>query len=296
MKERNDKIGFIGLGNMGKPMVGHLANAGHELMVFDISSELSIQVADQIGVIAAENLEELGKYADIAVTSLPNDKVVEEVMFGAGNLANVMDDGSLLVDMSSCDPIETGRLGDRLKEFNINMIDAPVSGGVEGAHAGTLTIIVGGDENNVERANPLLNILGSRVFHVGRLGCGQAMKALNNLCSATGLLIVSEALKAGETFGLDPEMMIDVLNVSTGRNNSTENKVKQFILSGDYKEAGFAMDLMVKDISTAVSFAKELGIIMPLGAASVDVWSNALMSLDGNPDHTEIARWVSEDN
>ena len=276
-------------------MAGHLTNAGHELMVFDISSELTIQVADQIGAIAAKNLEMLGKYADLVITSLPSGKVVEDVMFGAGNLANAMGEGSLLVDMSSCDPVETGKLGDRLKEFNINIIDAPVSGGVKGAHAGTLTIIVGGNEKNVMRANPLLNILGGKVFHVGRLGCGQAMKALNNLCSATGLLIVAEALVAGEKFGLNPEMIIDILNVSTGRNNSTENKVKQFILSGNYKEAGFAMDLMVKDISAAVSFAKELGIIMPLGEASVDVWSNALTSLGGNPDHTEIARWVGEE-
>ena len=147
---------------------------------------------------------------------------------------------------------------------------------------------------DVERANPLLDVLGGKVFHVGRLGCGQAMKALNNLCSATGLLIVAEALKAGETFGLNPEMMINVLNVSTGRNNSTENKVKQFILSGQYEKAGFAMDLMVKDISTAVSFAEELKVSMPLGSKAVDVWSNALASLGGKPDHTEIARWVSD--
>ena len=162
------------------------------------------------------------------MTCLPNGKIVQDVMTGTGKLANVMNDGSLLVDMSSSDPIETGQLGDSLRKLGIGMIDAPVSGGVKGAHAGTLTIIVGGDVQDVERANSLLDVLGGKVFHVGRLGCGQAMKALNNLCSATGLLIVAEALKAGETFGLNPEMMINVLNVSTGRNNSTENKVKQF--------------------------------------------------------------------
>jgi 3-hydroxyisobutyrate dehydrogenase len=103
---------------------------------------------------------------------------------------------------------------------------------------------------------------------------------------------VAEALKAGKTFGLDPEMMIDILNVSTGRNNSTENKVKQFILSNKYEKAGFAMDLMVKDINTAISFAKEMGIPMPLGSTAVEAWSNALTALGGKPDHTEIARWV----
>ena len=294
MPDKNEKIGFIGLGNMGNPMARHLSSAGYELMIFDISSELSSQVAKDIGSTAAKNLKEIGKFSDIIVTCLPNGKIVQDVMAGTGKLANVMNDGSLLIDMSSSDPIETGQLGDSLRELGISMIDAPVSGGVKGAHAGTLTIIVGGDAQDVERANSLLNVLGGKVFHVGRLGCGQAMKALNNLCSATGLLIVAEALKAGETFGLNPEMMINVLNASTGRNNSTENKVKQFILSGEYEKAGFAMDLMVKDISTAVSFAEELKVLMPLGSKAVDVWSNALVSLGGKPDHTEIARWVSD--
>lgn len=280
---------------MGKPMARHLANSGYQLMVYDISTDLTSQVAKEIGSNKAYDFEEIGEFSDIIVTCLPNGKIVEDVMIGAGNLANWLDCECLLVDMSSSDPIETVQLGDGLKEFGINMIDAPVSGGIKGAHAGTLTIIVGGEVENVERASPLLNILGGKVFHVGRLGCGQAMKALNNLCSATGLLIVSEVLKAGKKFGLNPETMIDVLNVSTGRNNSTENKVKQFILSGEYKKAGFAMDLMVKDISTAVTFAKEISIKMPLGQTSVNEWSEALDSLDGTPDHTEIARWVIEE-
>ena len=295
MTKFKDKIGFVGLGNMGRPMASHLASSGYQIMVFDISAELSSKVAEDIRSSQAVNLEELGEFSDIIVTCLPNGKIVEDVMIGAGNLVNWMDRGSLFIDMSSSGPIETVQLGDSLKEFGVDMIDAPVSGGVKGAYAGTLTIIVGGNTEHVERANPLLDILGGKVFHVGRLGCGQAMKALNNLCSATGLLIVAEALKAGKKFGLDPETIIDVLNVSTGRNNSSENKVKQFILSGDYKKAGFAMDLMVKDISTAVAFAKEININMPLGQASVNEWADALKSLGGKPDHTEIARWVFDE-
>ena len=292
MSIKREKIGFIGLGNMGKPMAGHIASAGYDLMVFDISSELSFSVAKDIGSSIANNLEEVGVFSDIIITCLPNGKIVQDVMTGTGKLGQIMESGNLLVDMSSSDPIETGQLGDSLKDLGINMIDAPVSGGVKGAHAGTLTIITGGNREDYERAEPVLNVLGKKVFYSGRLGCGQAMKALNNLCSATGLLIVAEALKAGEEFGLNPDMMIDVLNVSTGRNNSTENKVKQFILSGEYEKAGFAMDLMVKDISTAVSFAEELKVFMPLGSKAVNVWAEALASLGGKPDHTEIARWV----
>lgn len=292
MSIKREKIGFIGLGNMGKPMAGHLAKAGYDMMIFDISSELSTQVSKEISSKPANNIEEIGIFSDIVITCLPNGKIVQDVMIGSGKLATIMEKGNLLVDMSSSDPIETDQLGSSLKELGISMIDAPVSGGVKGAHGGTLTIITGGALEDYNRAESILNVLGGKVFHVGRLGCGQAMKALNNLCSATGLLIVAEALKAGEKFGLNPEMMIDVLNVSTGRNNSTENKVKQFILSEEYEKAGFAMDLMVKDISTAVTFAQELKVFMPLGLKAVDVWSEALTSLDGKPDHTEIARWV----
>ncbi|MEE2745898.1 MAG: NAD(P)-dependent oxidoreductase [Pseudomonadota bacterium] len=293
MGRRKKKIGFIGLGNMGRPMASHLASSGLELIVYDITTELASRVASDIGATAAVDLEEVAKFSNIIVTSLPNGKIVEDVMIGTGGLANLMNEGSILIDMSSSDPIKTGQLGAKLKELGIGMIDAPVSGGVKGALDGTLTIIVGGEAKYVKRADPLLNALSQKVFHVGHLGCGQAMKALNNLCSATGLLIVAEVLRAGQAFGLQPETMIDVLNVSTGRNNSTENKIKQFILSGAYKDAGFAMDLMVKDISTAIAFANELNINMLLGKASVGAWSDALSSLEGSPDHTEIVRWVN---
>jgi 3-hydroxyisobutyrate dehydrogenase len=289
----NTNIGFIGLGNMGKPMANHLAHAGYNLMVFDISTELSAIVANETGTKVAISLDQLGAFADIIITCLPNGKVVHDLMLGDGQLAESLSSGNLLIDMSSCDPIQAGQLGEQLKQHKIAMIDAPVSGGIKGAQAGTLTIIIGGNKQDVARAMPLLKILGNNVFHTGRLGSGQAMKALNNLCSATGLLIVAEILKAGKTFGLDPEMMIDILNVSTGRNNSTENKVKQFILSDEYEKAGFAMDLMVKDITTAISFAKELDITMPLGSTAAEIWSNALATLGGKPDHTEIARWVN---
>ena len=290
-----DKIGFIGLGNMGRPMANHIAKSGIELMVFDISPDLTSEVANDLKARPSNKPQSIAEFSDIIVTCLPNGEIVQDVMFGESNLASAMKKGSLHIDMSSSDPIGTAQLGKRLKEFNVGMVDAPVSGGVKGAHAGTLTIMAGGDTTHIKRAEPLLNILGGKVFHVGQLGCGQAMKALNNLCSATGLLIAAEALRAGQAFGLDPEIMIDVLNVSTGRNNSTENKIKQFIFSGAYKDAGFAMDLMVKDISTAISFAKELKIDMTLGNACVDAWSDALSCLNDSPDHTEIARWVNGD-
>ena len=273
-------------------MVEHLKNAGYEVMVFDISSELTTATSLEIKAIAAKNISEIGSYADIVITSLPNVSIVNEVVFGDEGLSSAMSSGNLLIDMSSCDPIKTQEIGNRLAVSDIDMIDAPISGGVNGAKSATLAIIVGGSDTDAKRAKPILDILGSNVFHTGDLGCGQAMKALNNLCSATGLLIVAESLKAGKTFGLKPEMIVDVLNASSGRNNSTENKVKQFIISNEYEKAGFAMDLMVKDITTAISFAEKINISMPLGNKSVDLWSEALSSLQGSPDHTEIARWV----
>lgn len=287
------KLGFVGLGNMGAPMAAHLATAGFALAVFDISPGVAAGFAAKTGAKAAGSLKEVGALSDIAITCLPNGDIVRDVVLGGrDNLADAMAAGTIVVDMSSSDPIHTAALGKALDPFGIAMADAPVSGGVKGAKAASLTIMAGGSADIVEKLRPILETMGKRVFHTGGLGTGQAMKALNNLCSAAGFLIVVEALKAGEKFGLDKNVMTDILNVSTGRNNSSENKIKQYVLSGKYQDAGFAMDLMVKDISAALDLANTLETPMPLGAATVSAWRQALDDLGDSPDHTEIARWL----
>ena len=172
------------------------------------------------------------------------------------------------------------------------MLDAPVSGGVSGAETGKLTIMVGGDAADVAEAKPYLAALG-RVVHVGPIGSGHAVKALNNLLSATHLWATSEAMLIGERFGIDPEVMLSVFNSSSGRSGSTENKWPNFILPGTF-DSGFGLRLMLKDMGIAVQLADQVGVPEPSGSCALDLWDRASQGLPPTADHTEIARWLAE--
>jgi 3-hydroxyisobutyrate dehydrogenase len=171
------------------------------------------------------------------------------------------------------------------------MVDAPVSGGVRRAADGTLAVMVGGDPALVARCDPLFRAVGQQVFACGPLGSGHAMKALNNLVSATGLLAAAEALVVGRRFGLDPGRMLEVLNASTGRNHATEQKLAQFVLSRRF-DAGFSLALMVKDLATALELARDTGTPAPLSAECRALWTQAAAALEPGADHTAIVRWL----
>ena len=195
--------------------------------------------------------------------------------------------------MSSSEPLRTRALAARLAERGIRMVDAPVSGGVKGAERGALTIMVGGDDADVARVMPVLETLG-RPVHAGAIGSGHAVKALNNLLSATHLWVTSEAIEAGRRFGLDPEVMLAVFNGSSGRSGSTENKWPNFILPGTF-DSGFGLRLMLKDMRIAVQLAQQSGAPSRLGADAVDLWAQAADGLPATADHTEVARWIADE-
>lgn len=292
------KVGFIGLGNMGKPMAARLIAAGLNLVVFD-SDPKALQVfTHQHGGKPAGSLPELGAVAELIVTMLPNGHVVRQVVLGDAEnhdacLLGSMPAGTILVDMSSSAPTGTQNLGRQLAMRGIHMLDAPVSGGVSRALAGTLAIMVGGEPVVVRRCMPVFKAMGERVFETGPLGSGHAMKVLNNVVSAAGLLAAAEALLIGSRFGLKPEVMIKVLNASTGRNNSTENKFNQFILSRRF-DSGFSLELMVKDLTTALELARESNMPALFSGACRELWAAAQSKLEKGCDHTEVVRWFEE--
>ena len=191
--------------------------------------------------------------------------------------------------MSSSDPLGTRKLGDSLAAAGIALVDAPVSGGVRRAADGTLAIMAGGEGAVIDRIEPLLAAIGRSIFRTGPLGSGHAMKALNNYVSGAGLVAALEALRVGSAFGLDPAVIVDVLNASTGRNNSTENKLKQFVLSESFA-SGFSLGLMAKDIRTADELARALGIPAPLAERTAALWVEAARLLGPDADHTEVDR------
>lgn len=281
-------VAFVGLGMMGRPMAGHLVRAGFPVRVADASAAmLDAFCKEHPAAVRCASAADAAKGADIVLTMLPTGAIVRNVALAAG-----LQKGQLLLDMSSSAPMGTRELGEELAGRGVAMVDAPVSGGVAKAKTAQLAIIAGGAKEDVERARPVLEKLGAAIIHAGPLGSGHAMKALNNYVSAAGLAAAAEALLVARAFGLDPAVMTDVLNASTGRNNATENKLKQHILSGTFA-AGFAMDLMVKDISTALDLARELKVPVPLAEECVSLWSDASKDLPG-ADHTAIFRFLEK--
>lgn len=287
------RIGFVGLGAMGWPMAANLVKAGVKVQVADSRAEQVSKFAKEIGGQPAPSLRALGETSDVVITMLPTSRIVADVLFEKDGVAVGLRPGALVIDMSSGVPTETSAIAGRLARSDIRMIDAPVSGGVKKAVTGELAIMVGGDKQVTEEATPILRAMGKSIIWAGPAGCGQAMKALNNLVSAGGLLIAVEALLVGKKFGLEPGVMVDILNASTGMNNSTQVKLKPFVLSGTFA-SGFALDLMVKDIGIALDVAKDLDVDVPFSALCRQIWSAAQSDLGAGHDHTEVARFAAK--
>jgi 3-hydroxyisobutyrate dehydrogenase len=280
------EVAFIGLGNMGEPMAARLVGAGYRVRGYDNSAETRERVAGATGVMAAGSLEETVAKADAVVLMLPTGKVVRAV---AEQMRGSLRPGTVIVDMSSSEPIGTRKLGEELIAAGFEFVDAPVSGGVKRAVEGKLAIMVGGDDRSIDRVEPLFRAMGPTIIRTGALGSGHALKALNNYVSGAGLIAALEALEVGRAFGLDPNVVVDVFNASTGRNNSTEVKLKQFVISETYG-SGFFLGLMAKDIRTAHTLAEDLGVKVPLADKTADLWDEAVQNLGPNADHTEVYR------
>jgi len=279
------RIAFAGLGAMGWPMAARLVAAGHDVTGVDAQPGRAAQFAAEVGAAAASPAEAAGGGA-VIVTMLPSSREVEAVL---GAMRPALVPGTLVLEMTSGQPAVTRRLAEALAADGITLVDAPVSGGVPRARDGTLAIMAGGDGAALDRAEPVLLAMGTTIHRVGGVGAGQAMKALNNLASAGGFLIGIEALLIGQRFGLDPAAMVDVLNASTGMSNSSQKKFKQFVLSRSF-DAGFGLDLMVKDLSIALEIGRDGGVPTPFAALCREMWAAAAAMLGPGQDHTALAR------
>ena len=284
-------VAFVGLGMMGLPMASRLVEAGFDVRGSDLSAKARSAFAAKGGK-AFARAREAAEGTAILITMLPDGRIVREALLGSGGAAEVLAAGALVVDMSSSAPMETRRLAEVLAAKGIALIDAPVSGGVKRALDGSLAIMAGGGATDVERARPLLQAMGRSIFSTGPIGSGHAVKALNNYVSAAGLAAACEAVIVAEKFGVDPNVLVDVLNASTGRNNSTELKVKPFVLSGTFASA-FSMALMAKDLRTAAELAEALGVEAEGARDAAELWADASQALGKGADHTEIYRYLA---
>ncbi len=283
-------IGFIGLGAMGAPMARRLLGAGYEVLLCDAEPGRAETLAKEAGGRPASP-RELGGQADVIITMLPNSAIVEQVLLGPDGALAGFRAGSAVVEMSSGDPVRTRALAETVRERGGRFVDAPVSGGVPRAVTGDLAIMAGGDDEDVAHVTGVLSVMGSTVTHTGEVGSAHAMKALNNLCSAGGFLIGIEVLLIGTRFGLSPEMMVDVLNESSGMNNSTKRKFRQYVLSRSFGSA-FSLDLLIKDLDIALGLARATGTTTPITEATVDYCQATRRELGPGRDHTELARYA----
>jgi 3-hydroxyisobutyrate dehydrogenase len=287
-------VGFVGLGNMGTPMVERLAAAGYEVRAYDADPRARDRFARLAGITVSETVLGAADGAAALVLMLPDSAAVHSVLISDGLLHHLAA-GTLLVDMGSSEPARTHELAAAAAERGVPMVDAPVSGGVKGAREGTLAIMTGGEPEHAAALRPMLDVLGGKVLHVGPAGAGHALKALNNLLSATHLLVSSEAILAGQEFGLDPKVMLEVINGSSGRSGSTQTKWPTYMLDRSFN-AGFPVRLMLKDMRIAVGLARQGGRPSRLGEAAVELWAKAAERLEPDADHTEIVRWLEIEN
>lgn len=290
-----DELGVVGVGAMGSQLVRRLAGAGYAPLAFDRDPTAAAGLSTIAGVRIATSLRDLAR-CQLVITMLPGGDAVRHILTGGPDtegLASHLKAGSAVVDMSSSAPQGTVELAERLRRREIRLLDAPVSGGVSRAASGTLSIMVGGHSSDLEALRGVFDVLGERVFHTGPVGSGHATKALNNMVSAAGLTVALEVLAVASRFGLDPQAMLDVLNSSTGYNNSTENKIAQQVFSRAFA-GGFATQLMVKDLATAMELAQQTGTPVPVSAACMETWSAALQDIGDDIDHTAIARYIEQ--
>lgn len=270
-------VGFVGLGNMGRPMARNLAAKGFELVVRDADPLR----ADEFGGNAGS--PRAFAACDVVVTMLPTDRIVRDALLG-WELASALQPSAVVVDMSSSNPTATRRLAG---ELPVPLVDAPVSGGVPRAETGTLSIMAGTDDDAAfERALPVLQAVGNLVFRVGPVGAGHALKALNNYLAAAAYAATAEALAVGQAYGLDPEKLIAVVNTSTGRSFSSEHVYAEHVVPGRYA-TGFSAGLLAKDVAIAADIARSAGIDAPALELVNARWQQAIAELPPDADHSE---------
>jgi 3-hydroxyisobutyrate dehydrogenase len=285
-------IGFIGLGIMGEPMAGHIANAGYRVSAYDIDRVRADQVAEKYqNIRILSSPAAVAEASEIVITMLPSGAYVREVTLGEQGLIHGFREGSILLDTSSCEPWITVATAGALAGKGIKMVDAPVSGAQVGAINAELVFMVGGDDESISRVSPLLDIMGKLVFHLGPIGAGHAMKCINNQITAITLLATAEGLTIGKKFGLDPEVMTDVINVSTAESWISHTHIKQRITSRRFDDP-FKLGLMVKDIEIAMKLARDLGLSLKLSDLNQALWQTARGQQGADASVSNLVRWL----
>lgn len=285
-------LSFLGLGAIGLPMARHLARAPFSLTVWNRTASKAAAFAKAHPARQAATPAEAAQDADIVITCFPVSADVEQLLEGPTDLLATMRAGSVLVDCTSGDPATSKRIAERLAERGIGFLDAPVSGGVAGAEAGTLTVMIGGDVALLERVRPALEAFGKRIVPCGAVGAGHAVKAVNNALLAQHIIGTAEGLLALERMGVDPAIALDVINASSGRSNASMNLFPERVITKAYPRT-FRLALLDKDIGIAADLARAQGVEAPMLDLASRLYHEARAALDEDSDHVEIVKWLA---
>ncbi|TMJ63858.1 MAG: 3-hydroxyisobutyrate dehydrogenase [Alphaproteobacteria bacterium] len=290
------KVGFIGTGTMGQPMLANLVKKGFEVVAFDVVPG-ALDAAVRLGAGRAGSAGEAAANCDLVITMLPSSANVEAAYLGESGIIEKAPAGRLCVDMSTIDPGTSQRVAARLEERGIRFLDAPVSGGVGGATAGTLAIMVGGDAGDLEEARPALAAMGGNIIHVGAVGAGEVAKLCNNLISGSALIAVAEAFRIGEAFGVDPQILTNVIAKSSGGTWVMEHMhpvpgIVDSAASSRQYAPGFMTDLMAKDLALAVNAAREKRVPVAVAAAAQQLYRMASSHGLGREDFSAVYKFL----
>lgn len=281
-------IGFIGLGIMGLPMAKNLMKAGHRLMVYDINKERAEELT-VLGAKAAANIQEIGASCQTVLTMVPDSPQVREVVLGEGGLIETLRPGSVVIDMSSIDPMASREVAAALKAKGVDMLDAPVSGGEPKAIDGTLAFMVGGDKEVFDRHLPLLRAMGASVTYCGGIGAGNVTKLCNQIIVAVNIAAVSEALVLGQMAGVSPEVIFQAIRGGLAGSTVMENKAPMMI--GRNFQPGFRIDLHLKELNNVLAAAKATGAPMVLTNQVAEMLKVLRRQGEGRSDHSALVKF-----
>lgn len=282
------KVGFVGLGIMGKPMAKNLLAAGHELMVYDFNRDAVKEVVDA-GAKEAKNGAEIALQTDVVIIMVPNSPHVRSAVFGEGGVAEGADESTVIIDMSSIDPVESKKIGEELAEKNIEFLDCPVSGGEPKAIDGTLSIMCGGKKDVWEKYKSLLECMGSSVVYVGPIGSGNVAKLANQMIVAINIGACAEAFTFAKKMGSDPKLVYDAIRGGLAGSTVMDAKVPM-MLEGNY-QPGFRIDLHIKDLTNALNASHTIHMPVPLTANLMEVMQELKSHGEGGCDHNDIVRY-----
>jgi 3-hydroxyisobutyrate dehydrogenase len=289
MDRNNVRVGFIGLGTMGSAMAGHLARARHPLTIWNRTAGRAADLV-ALGATEAASPAQVAHASDVVVLCVSDTPDVEAVLFGPDGVADGAGPGSLVIDCSTIAPSASRAFGTRLSERGVAFVDAPVSGGSEGARSATLTIFVGGEASDVGRARPILATLGRTITHVGPVGAGQAVKAVNQVILAGAYLGVAEGIVLALKAGLDVPQVVEALSGGAAQSWVLANRSGRMI-ANDYP-LGFRVTLHRKDLEIGLAMARELGAVLPVTALAAQLETGLVTAGHGDEDMSALARSI----